>query len=167
MPREQRDVFGALAQAWQSHADHVEAVIQVLAERSFAHPLLQVLVRRCDHAHVRLELLMAADAVERPIRQDPQQARLQLGGHVADLIEEQRPAFGLLEAAAPLLLRAGERATLVAEELGLEQVLRHRGGIDGDEGLRGACAMTVQGPRHKLLAGARFARNEDRRARLG
>ena len=92
-------------------------MVEVLAERAFAHALLEVLVRGRDHAHVGLDLLMAADAVEGAVGEHAQQARLQLGRHVADLVEEERAAFGLLEAAAALLLRAGEGAALVAEEL--------------------------------------------------
>src|SRR4029077_904703 len=95
-----------------------------------------------------------------------QEARLQLGRHVADLVEEQRAALGLLEAPAPQRLRARERAALVAEQLGLEQVLRHGRGVDGDEGLGDARAVTVQRARDQLLAGAGFTRDQHRRARL-
>ena len=42
----------ALAQRRQAQADHVEAVEQVLAERARLDALLEVLVRRGDHAHV-------------------------------------------------------------------------------------------------------------------
>ena len=43
---------------------------------------------------------MAADAVELAVGEHAQQARLQVGRHVADLVEEQRAALGLLEAPA-------------------------------------------------------------------
>ena len=43
---------------------------------------------------------VAADAVVLAVREHAQQPHLQVGGHVADLVEEQRAAFGLLEAAA-------------------------------------------------------------------
>ena len=90
----------ALAQARQAQADHVQAVVEVLAERALAHARLEVLVRGGDHAHVRLERLVAADAVELAVGEHAQQARLQVRRHVADLVEEQRAALGLLEAAA-------------------------------------------------------------------
>ena len=48
------------------------------------------------------------------------------GAHVADFVEEQRAAVGLLEAADALLVGAREGALLVAEQLGLEQVLLQR-----------------------------------------
>ena len=78
----------------------------------------------------------------------------QLGGHVADLVEEQRAALGLLEASSPLLLRPGKRAALMAKKLGLQQVLRTCRGVDRDEGTRCARTMPVQGARHKLLSGS-------------
>src|SRR5262249_36911942 len=83
-----------------------------------------------------------------------------------DLVEKQRPALGLLEAPASLLLRAGEGAALVAEELGFEQVLGHRCSVDRDERLLGARTMTVQRARHKLLSGSRLSGDEHRSARL-
>ena len=63
-------------------------------------------------------------------------------------------------------LRAGERAALVAEQLGLEQVLRDRRGVDRDERPGRARAVPVQRARDELLAGARLAGDEHRRVRL-
>ena len=141
-------------------------MIEIFAKRAFAHALLEVLVGGGDHAHVRLDLLMAADAIEGDVREHAQKPRLQLRRHVADLVEKERAAFGLLEAAAALLLRAGEGAALMAEQFRFQQVLRHRRRVDGDEWFGGACAMTVQRARHKFLAGARLAGDEHGRARL-
>ena len=47
-----------------------------------------------------LQRRVAADAVVLAVREHAQQAHLQVRRHVADLVEEQRAAFGLLEAAA-------------------------------------------------------------------
>ena len=52
---------------------------------------------------------------------------------------------------------AGERALLVAEQLGLEQRLRNRRAVDRDERAVGARAERVQRPREQLLAGAALA----------
>ena len=76
---------------------------------------------------------MPADTVVRAVGQHPQQTRLQLGRHVADFIEKQRPALGLLEAAAPHRLCAGERAALVAEQFAFEQVPRNRRHVERDK----------------------------------
>src|SRR6185436_21086823 len=99
--RQRRDVFLALAQRRQAQADDVEAMEQVLAERARLDPLLEILVRRRDDANVALHRVVAADAIELAVGEDAQQPRLQVERHVADLVEEERAAVGLLEAAAP------------------------------------------------------------------
>ncbi len=147
-------------------AHDVEAMQQILAEQALAHALLEVLVRRRDDAHVGAQRRMTAHAVVLAVGQHAQQPHLQVGGHVADLVEEQRAAFGLLEAAAAHRLRARERAALVAEELGLEQVLRDRRRVDRDERHRRARAVPVKRACDQLLAGARLARDHHRRVRL-
>jgi hypothetical protein len=168
--RQHRDVLAPLAQRRQAQADHVQPVEQVLAEAAGAHALLEVLVRRRDHAHVALQGLVATDAVELAVRQHAQQPRLQVEGHVADLVEKQRAAVGLLEAAAAHGLRAGEGAALVAEEFALEQVLRDRRGVDRDEGALAAeiaaRAVAVQRARDQLLAGAALAGDHHRHRAL-
>ena len=40
---------------------------------------------------------MTTDPIEVPVGQHAQEARLQVRGHVADLVEEERAAFGLLD----------------------------------------------------------------------
>ena len=136
----------AFAQRRQAQADDVEAMEQVLAEQPLPHALVQVLVRRRDDAHARLQRRMAADPVVLAVRQHAQQPHLQVERHVADLVEEQRAAFGLLETSAALRLRAGERAALVAEQLRFEQVLRDRRGVDRDErpAARGLCLCSAR-----------------------
>src|SRR6185369_170489 len=159
--RERRDVLVALAQRRQPEANDVEAVEQVFAERAGLYALLEILVRRGDHAHVALHRVVAADAVELAVGEDAQEARLQVERHVADLVEEERAAVGLLKAAAPRRLRTGERAALVAEELRLEQVLRDRRGVDRDERAARARAVLVQRVGDEFLAGPRLAGDED------
>jgi hypothetical protein len=109
---------------------------------------------------------MAADPVELAVGQHAQQAGLQLGRHVADLVEEQGAAVGLLEAAPPLRRRTGEGAALVTEQLGFQQVLRNRSGIQRDE--RPGCtrAVAVQRTRDQFLAAAGFAGDKHGGVRL-
>ena len=61
--------------------------------------------------------------------------------------------------------RARERALLVAEQLGLDQVLRDRRAVHLHEGRRRARAALVQRARHQLLAGPVLAGDEH--ARVG
>ena len=79
-----------------------------------------------------------------------------------DLVEEQRAAIGLLEAALPPLGGAGERAGLVAEQLGIQQVFRQRAAIHLHERLVPARRQIVQALGDQLLAGSALADHQDR-----
>ena len=71
-----------------------------------------------------LDRLGAAEALELALLQHAQQLHLRLQVDVADFVEEQRAALGQLEAALAPLVRVGEGALLVAEQLGLDQACR-------------------------------------------
>ena len=114
-----RHVLAAFAQRRQVQAHHVEPMQQVGAEAAVGDLPVEVLVGGGDHAHVDPDQFAAADAEELALGQHAQQARLQRGRHVADLVEEQRAAIGLLEAADVALAGAGERAGLVAEQFAI------------------------------------------------
>ena len=62
-----------------------------------------------------------------------------------------------------VLIGAGERALLVAEELALEQLLGNGRAVDGLEARLGAAAQVVHGPCEQFLAGAALAEDQHRR----
>ena len=164
---EERDVAAALAQRRERDGHHVEPVEQVLAEGAGGDLLLQVAVGRGDQAHVDADGLDAADPLELALLEHAQQLDLHLVGDLANLVEEERAARGQLEAAGLGADRAGEGAALVAEELGLHQVLGDGGAVDLDEGLVAAARVLVEGARDQLLAGAALAGDEHRGRRVG
>jgi hypothetical protein len=88
-------------------------------------------------------------------------------GHIADLIEEERPAHCLLE--EPLLrgVRPGECPANVAEQLALQQALGNRRAVDRDERIRRARSVVVEGSRHHFLAGSALAGDENTGAAVG
>jgi hypothetical protein len=55
----------------------------------------------------------------------------------------------------------GERAALMSEQLGFDEVLRDGAAIDGDERAMRAGTALVNGACHELLAAARLAGDED------
>src|SRR4029079_2341702 len=101
--------------------DAVEAVVEVLAEPAEGDLRLEIAVRRGDEAHVNGTRLHAADALDLTRLDDAQERRLQLGRHVADLVEKDRPARRRLEQTGLRLAGARERALLVSEQLALQQ----------------------------------------------
>ena len=76
------------------------------------------------HPHVHLLGLAPADPPDLALLQHPEQLGLEVERQVADLVEQQRALVGQLEQAGAVGGGAGERALAVAEELGLEQLLR-------------------------------------------
>ena len=124
------------------------------------------LLRGSDDAHVGLDRGAAADGGVFALLQHAQQARLRLHRHVADLVEEQRAALGLLEAAGGAGVGAGEGAALMAEQFGLNEVARDRRHVDGDERAVAPLAVVVQRARHQFLAGAGLAGDHHREVGL-
>ena len=122
-----------------------------------------------DDADVHLDRLVVADALELALLQHAQQLHLQRHAHRAHFVEEERAAMRLFEPALPRADGAGERAAHVAEDLGLEQVLRDRAAVERDEPLRRARAGVMDRARDDFLAGAGLAADENRarRARDG
>ncbi len=169
MPREGQDVLAAIAQRRHADVEHVQAVVEVQAKAAALDLLGQLLVCRGDDAHVDGQIARAPQPAERHLLEDAQQLRLRRHRHLADLVEEQRPAVGLLEQPALLRLRVGERAALVAEQLALQKILGDGRAVDLDER---AVAPPRRAPRDQvrdqLLARAGLALDQDGRVgRLG
>src|SRR5204863_6619313 len=138
----------------------VETVVEVLTESALADQRLEVAVGRRDDAHVHPDRVLAPNALERLLLERPEDFRLRLETHVADLVEEERAAVREFELAAAAGQRPGERALLVAEELGLDQLLRDRGAVDLDERPLAPRRPRVDGARDQLLAAAVRAADE-------
>jgi hypothetical protein len=94
--------------------------------------------------------------------QHAQELGLQLGLERGDLVQEQRAAVGQLEASQLALEGAGERALLVAEQLGLDQRVGDGGRVHGHERLVASRALPVDGAGDQLLAGAALAGDQHR-----
>ena len=161
VPDEERDVLAALAQRRDLDREHLEAVVEVGAQAPLGDGGLEVAVGGGDDAHVRLDRVRRAEALERPFLEDAQEPPLDVAREVADLVEEDRAAARDLEAPEPPLERAGEGAALVAEELALDERAGQRRAVDGDERAFRAGAAPVDRARDELLARAGLARQED------
>src|SRR5581483_7650768 len=162
-----RDVFAAVAQRRQQNRDDIQPVIEIFAEATALHFLLQVLLRRAHEADIDFDRFIAPDALELPLLQDPQQLHLDDRRDLADLIEEERALMRELEPAAPLLHGAGERAFFMTEKLSLKQRLWQSRTADLDERVVAPRAAPVYGIRDELLAGAAFAEDQDGRIGCG
>ena len=127
---------------------------------------MQVAVGRRDDPDVRVADARAAEALELALLEHAEQLGLHRRRHLADLVEEQHAAAGLLDPSRLRRDRAGERAALVAEQLRLEQLVGKRRAVDGDERPVLAARSLVNEARDDFLAGARLAGEEHRGFRL-
>ena len=143
--------------------EDLQPIEQILAKVATLHRLPQIAVGRGHDADVRLEQPGAAEPLELALLQDAQELGLRRQAHLADLVEEQHAAGGQLDLARLGLLRAREGATLVAEELGLEQLLGERRAVQRDERAALARGGLVDEARDDLLAGAGLAADQDGR----
>ena len=157
-----RDVLRVLAQGRRLQHHHRQPEVEVLAEVTGGHGAAEVLVGGGDDADVDGERPFGADRLDLAVLQDPQHLGLGLEAHVADLVEEDRPAVRLDELADLAPVGAGERALLVTEELGLDELLGNRGAVDPDERLARPIREVMQPAGNQLFAGARLTEDQDR-----
>ncbi len=85
--------------------------------------------------------------------QDPQQADLEVGRHLTDLVQEECASLGLLEHPQVAVAGTGIGPLLVAEEFVFQERLRDGAAVDGHEGALGAGAQAMDRTGGQLLSG--------------
>ena len=152
MRRQGGNVLNSVTQRRQAQTDDIQAMVEVLSKLSALDAFFQILVRRGNDANIGLNGLVTAYAVKVPVGEYTQKPSLQLHRHIADFIQKERAALGLLKAAQTRGHRTGERAFFVAKQFTFEQFSRD--GRHVDRNVRGAAAAAVlpNGTRNDLLA---------------
>jgi hypothetical protein len=159
---QQRDIAGAVAEGWQRNVEDSQSVQEILSKRPAFHCLNEIAVARSNDANVGFLEPRPAQPLILALLQKPQKLRLRREAHLAHFIEEQHASRGHLDVPGFRLLRAGEGATFVAEELRLEQLFRKRRAVDGDKGAMSTRRFPMNEPGNHFFAGARLALQEDR-----
>src|SRR6185436_20966030 len=99
---------------------------KVVAEATGLDLLVEIAPGGGHDAHVDADPLVAAHPAKLGALDGPQELWLERDVEVSDLVNEQRAAVGVLEEALVGGDGAGERAPLVAEQGGLQEIGRHR-----------------------------------------
>ena len=107
------------------------------------HGVIEVPIGGGDDTDVDAHCLAAADRLKLLLLQDAQQLDLRVGGHLANLVEQDRAAVGHLESADPFVDGAGERASDMPEQLALDEARRDRAAIHLHQRPIGAPASAV------------------------
>src|SRR5262249_48591686 len=147
------DVSCPLPERGELNVEDLQSVVEILAEVPPVDGLPQVAIRRGNDSDVRLQYANASEPLELPLLEHAKELRLRRGAHLAALVEKQNAAGGQFDLSRLGLLGSGKSATLVSEQLGLQQLLRQRGAVDRDERstLPGRAAMDET--RNHLFAG--------------
>jgi hypothetical protein len=77
--------------------DDLEPVVEILAKAPFVYSLFEVAVRRSDHPNIDFESFVAADPLELSLLKKAKKLDLDARRDLADLVEKQGTAVGLLE----------------------------------------------------------------------
>src|SRR2546422_9038425 len=133
----------ALPEGRQGDRELVQAIVDILAEPAGPHLALERHIGGGDEPHLHRDRLRASERLHLSHLQRTQQLRLGGERKIDDFIEEQRAAPGQLELPLLALMRPGERTLLVAEQLRLDQRVRDRAAVDGDERLVAAGAQMM------------------------
>src|SRR3989442_10797852 len=159
---QEESILPALSQRGNPDFNNAESVKQVFAKKPLLHCRLQIHVRGSQHPRVDFDQFTSSDALYPPILKEAKQFDLQAQRHLSDFIQKQGPLFGVFQFPFLLPMRAGESAFLIPEEFALEESLWNRPAIDRDDRPCLPRTLSVDRPRHQLLAGPAFARDQDR-----
>src|ERR1700690_4127567 len=119
-------------------------------------------MRRRHDTHVSaLAGAGSADAADLVAVERAKELWLRFEGEVADLVEKERAPFRLGECPHASRVGARERASLVTEELRLDQLARQGGHVDRDERPRAARAFEMDRAGYELFAGPALAGDEN------
>jgi hypothetical protein len=127
----------------------------------------QVAVGGGDDPHADTHRSLPSNANHFAVLQHTQESHLGRGGELANLVQEQRSAVGLLEPALAPRHCARERALLVAEQLGVDQLGSDRAAIHASERSFAKRRVVVDGAGDDLLPGSCFSEQQHRRVAPG
>ena len=127
------DVAGTIAKRRNDDRKHREAIVEILAKGLLLDHAGQIAMRGRDDSHVDADRALSADAHHLGVLDDAQQTHLRGRSELADFVEEQRAAIGLLEPALAAAHGAREGALFVAEELRVDELGGDRAAVDAAE----------------------------------
>ena len=159
------DVVLAIAQRRHLNRKDVDAIVQILAERSFGHHNLEILVGRGDQSEIRALRARVPHRLEFPFLDDAQKLGLGGQGNISDFVQKQGSASGHFEHSLLVDHGAGERTLDVPEHFAFQKIFAQRIAVHGHEGLVLAQAVVVDRARNQFLPGSALAGQHDRAVR--
>ena len=116
---ENRNVFLAFAKRRDGNRNDIKPVKQIFSKAAARDLVLEILVRRGDHADVDSHCGRRADRLKTLLFKSAKYLRLGLHGHVADLVQEQRAAVSQFKFSFFGFARPGEGTLGVKSSLSI------------------------------------------------
>jgi hypothetical protein len=155
------NVFGAIAQRGHPDVGCGEAKVEVLTKSALLDFREQISIRRRDDAHVGSNRLEPTETPNLAVLEHAQELGLKLSRQLAELVQEERAVVRQLEKPGARVRCAGEGASFVSEELAFDQGRSDGPAIEDDVRVVGSRARAMNGVRHDVFAGSRFALDEE------
>src|ERR1051325_5635608 len=165
MFRQQRYVSATLFKRRHTQRHDAEPAKQIFAKLSSLDVLFEIAIRRRQNTSVNLRRTWRSDAPDLAFLQRAQQFHLKRRTRLADFVEKECAARSFFPHPFAIVDRAGERAANVTKELRFQKRFGERAAIYCDERSGGPRAVLMNRSRDKLLARARLADDQYRRAR--
>lgn len=113
-----------------------QTIEEVRTKLLLADHFFDICVGGSNDADICLDELVAAQAHELFLLDDPKQAHLQVQGHLSDLIEENGSAVGQFKFTdIAVSLGTGKSTVLVAEEFAFDEIPGQSAAVEGHKGL--------------------------------
>jgi len=99
----------------QMDAKDIKAIIEIFSKPFLFDRLIDIFVCGSDNADIHVDVLYTPNSTDDLLLQNSKKARLGLIIHGADLVEEDRPAVGLLKKTRSRVKGTSVRALFVTE----------------------------------------------------
>ncbi|MDQ5880029.1 MAG: hypothetical protein QG638_2766, partial [Pseudomonadota bacterium] len=116
-----RYILAALPQCGHAQLDHIEPVIEILAETSGIHALAQVAVSCRDDAHIDRLFGRTANFAYPLFLDGTQQLDLHRQRQIGHLVKKERAAAGRLKETITITVRTGKGTLAITEEFAFHQ----------------------------------------------
>ena len=162
MLHKHRNILAPISQRRKKNIHHLQAIKEIIPESPFCNLRRQILIRRADNPNIYRHRLRTAQPLKLFLLKHTQQLRLRLDMHIANLVQKQRPPIRKLKLALSPCSRPGKRASLMPEQLALDQLCRQRRRIHRNKRPRLSSALLVNRPRDQFLSRTALPANQNR-----
>lgn len=155
------DVVGPIAERQRFERDHIESIVEILAEASLAYFPLQVAIGRGDHTDIDGQFLVTAQRSYHALLKHAKEFGLHVRRQLADLIQENRAPLRCAKTAEGHVTRPRKRALQVSEKVAGKKRPCRAGAIDGNKCLTAASTARVDCSGDDVFASAGRASYQD------